>query len=90
MRVLFATFLLASSLLSAGTVAREALNWHDRPIIGWRCPACGTRNAGDPQTAFHATCRHCESGYEWRRILPARDAESTTLAVLTEDRSRLR
>lgn len=69
MRIVLSILLVVFLILTSTTIAREALHWHDRPLRGWECPSCGTRNASDPQAAFAATCRRCDLGHDWRRVL---------------------
>lgn len=82
MRIMVAVAILTTIVLAGSTVARQALGWHDRPIIGWRCPHCGTRNASDPEAALEAHCRVCHDGFVWQQVLPRKYQDPHFLATL--------
>ena len=69
MRTLIAGIALATVLTTGGAVARQAFQLQAAPIYPWRCPACDTGNAGNPNDLFHATCRSCRVRYEWWDVL---------------------
>lgn len=69
MRTLIGVITLSVALTAAGAVARQMFHLNDGPIIGWRCPACGSGNAGEPQFRFQAACRRCSFSMSWDDVV---------------------
>ena len=70
MRTLIGALTLAIVLPTGGALARQALHLSSGPILGWRCPMCGTANASESSSGLHAVCRRCAATVEWADIEP--------------------
>ncbi len=69
MRTFASVLALAVVLTAGGAVARQVLDLQAAPFYPWRCPTCGTGNAGDPNERHRATCCRCRARYEWWDVL---------------------